>query len=122
MRNLFYVLTALFVMALAFWAYQENYRTQQAFDEVETLNREIGRLREQLAVLKAEWAYLNRPDRLRALAEINFDRLDLMPLSPEQFGDIEQVPYPVPDDPPVAVGEAEPGGESQATGKQEMFP
>ena len=83
MRNLLFVLTAVAVMGLAFWAYRENYRTQAALAEVEDLQREIGSLRESLGVLKAEWAYLNRPQRLRELAVINFDRLGLMPLSPE---------------------------------------
>jgi len=101
MRGLFYVLTALVVMGLAFWAYRENYSTQHAIDEVEQLNRDIGALREQLAMLNAEWAYLNRPDRLRALAEINYGRLELAPLAPDQFGTIEQVAYPAPDLPEI---------------------
>ncbi|ARE40051.1 Cell division protein FtsL [Rhodovulum sp. P5] len=103
MRSLFYALTALCVMALAFWAYRENYLTQQALDEVEALNLEIGQLRESLAILNAEWAYLNRPDRLRALAEINFARLELLPLTADQFVDIEQVAYPVAEE--ALVGE-----------------
>ncbi|UYV36018.1 cell division protein FtsL [Rhodobacteraceae bacterium D3-12] len=95
MKSLLYVLTALSVIGLAFWAYHENYRTQEALNETETLQREIGLKRGRLGVLRAEWAYLNRPERLRELADLNFGRLQLLPLAPEQFGRIDQVSYPV---------------------------
>ena len=103
MRSLFFICTALVVMALAFWAYQENYRTQQALRETQELQAEIGQMRETLGVLRAEWAYLNRPDRLRELAAINYDRLGLLPLRPEQFNRVENVAYPAPDLPPIQV-------------------
>ena len=80
MRGLFLSLATLAVMALAFWAYRENYATQEAQRDLRRMNAEIADLREALAVQRAEWAYLNRPDRLRALADLNFDRLNLLPL------------------------------------------
>jgi hypothetical protein len=93
MRSLFYVLTALAVIGLAFWAYRENYETQAAQAKAEELQRAISHERQRLRVLNAEWAYLNRPDRLRDLADINFDTLGLLPLQPYQFGKIDQVAF-----------------------------
>lgn len=95
MRSFYFILSGLLVMALAFWAYQENYATQQVLRKVSRMQMRIGHQQEELAVLRAEWAYLNRPDRLRDLAEINFDRLGLLPFQPEQFGRVDQVAYPV---------------------------
>lgn len=97
MRTLISGLAVLAVMGLAFWAYRENYRTQAAISDLTRLQAEIAGLREGLAVLDAEWAYLNRPDRLRALSALNFDRLGLFPLTARQFGGVTQVAYPLPE-------------------------
>jgi hypothetical protein len=94
MRSLVFIAAALAVIGLATWAYQENYRTQASIRNVELLNAEIADLRETLGMLRAEWAYLNRPDRLRDLTDLNFDRLGLLPLSAQQFGRVDQITYP----------------------------
>ena len=94
MRTVLYILTTFAVIGLAFWAYRENYATQQALGETDKLHRSIRDAHSKLAVLRAEWAYLNRPDRLRDLAELNFERLGLLPLQPDQFGMVDQVAYP----------------------------
>ncbi len=94
MRTLFVVLSALGVIGLAFWTYRGNYATQQALREVSELRLAIADLREELGVLRAEWAYLNRPDRLRELAGINFDRLGLLEFQPHQFGRVDELPFP----------------------------
>lgn len=94
MKGFLNVLAALVVMGLAFWAYRENYATQAALREVRNLHAQIGAAHARINMLNAEWAYLNRPDRLRDLADLNFDRLGLLPLRPEAFGKVDQVAYP----------------------------
>jgi len=113
MRAVFYITSILAVLGLAIWAYRENYRTQASLREVEALSAEIADLRETLSVLKAEWAYLNRPERLTELVDMNFDRLGLLPLRPDHFGRIDQVSFPTPEALPVrrawdVVGEVQP--------------
>ncbi|MFQ5437924.1 MAG: cell division protein FtsL [Paracoccaceae bacterium] len=94
MRLLLFASAALAVIGIAYWAYNENYQTQDALRRVGDLQRLIGEKREEMSVLRAEWAYLNRPDRLRDLVEINAGSLGLMPLSPTHFGTVEQVAFP----------------------------
>ncbi|MTH76445.1 cell division protein FtsL [Paracoccus aestuariivivens] len=96
MRSVLYLLTTLAVMGMAFWAYRENYSTQAALSDMGRVQREIATLREDLGVLRAEWAYLNRPDRLRELANLNFDKLRLVPFDSSQYVDVVQVGFPAP--------------------------
>ncbi|MFT4714895.1 MAG: hypothetical protein ACI8YI_001240 [Paracoccaceae bacterium] len=94
MRSVFYTFAAFAVIGLAYWAYNENYATQNAQRRVDELRHRIGENRVQLNILRAEWAYLNRPDRLRELVDLNYPVLQLMPLAPEHFGNVNQVAFP----------------------------
>lgn len=96
MRPVLYLLSFIAVLGLAFWAYRENYATQHQLKQMAIVQDEIASLRDEIAMQKAEWAYLNRPDRLRDLASMNFDRLGLMPIEPLQLGTAEQVAMPPP--------------------------
>lgn len=96
MRPFLFIMSVMVLMSLAFWAYRENYATQRALKDVSNLNREIAALREALSQQNAEWAYLNRPSRLRDLAALNFDSLGLLPMEPAQFSRVDQVAFPLP--------------------------
>jgi hypothetical protein len=114
MRGVLYLLSALSVIALAAWAYRENHRTQQAARELRDMQSEIANLREAITVHRAEWAYLNRPERLRELADLNIDRLRLVPLSAAHFALIDQIAYPpAPSTAALAEGEFDLEGVTQ---------
>ncbi|WP_411837432.1 cell division protein FtsL [Paracoccus sp. ME4] len=117
MRSLAYLGCVLAVMGMAFWAYRENYATQAAIGQMSQVQREIAGLREELGVLRAEWAFLNRPDRLRQLVDLNFERLQLVPVESGQLMDLDQIDYPKPPAPPDMMSDllpdTDPAEESQ---------
>ena len=88
------ILAAIGVVGLGYWAYHQTIQTQMTDREVRSLERQIAAEAERLSVLRAEWADLNRPDRLRDLVAFNFERLGLLPLDPSQFADPAQIPFP----------------------------
>ena len=51
MRNFFYITTFGLVITLAYWAYQENVKTQIAMKKSEELQTELGKARAKLGVL-----------------------------------------------------------------------
>ena len=97
MKGLVLICSILFLMAAGTWAYRQNYATRDVFDESRALQGEIAEARQRLGILRAEWAYLNRPDRLRDLTALNFDRLELLPLRPDQFARISDLRPIAPD-------------------------
>lgn len=98
MRGALYIAGVAMIVAMAFWAYRMNYQTQERVAAVENLRAEIGREREAIAVLRAEWAFLNAPERLAKLAHIHRGSLNLSPMAPEFFADLTEIAPPEPDD------------------------
>ena len=93
MRSLIYTLTFACLVGLAFWAYQENIKTKNVIAKTEQLQKEIGIARARLSILHAEWAYLNRPERLAELVDLNFDQLQLVPLRASNFSEIRNINF-----------------------------
>lgn len=68
------------------------------------LNKDITRDRNAIHVLKAEWSYLNQPERLDGLTRRH---LELKPLEGTQLSDLSTVPLrPAPESAPVSLPEA----------------
>lgn len=59
-------------------------RVQHAEDRLSNLRADIAREQDAIRVLKAEWEYLNRPERLEKLAA---EFLNLVPPSPDTMPD-----------------------------------
>lgn len=61
-------------------------------DELQTRQQELLQEQEAIHVLKAEWAYLNRPDRLARLAA---QYLHLVPVKGVQLTSLSAIPWPL---------------------------
>jgi hypothetical protein len=69
--------------------YQLKYEVQAKEERLARLNRQIQQEQEAIHVLHAEWAFLNRPDRLADLANRH---LEMTPVAPAQFGKLAAIP------------------------------
>ncbi len=89
--------------AMAGGLFHLKHEVQRAEDELARVDRDFLASQEAIQVLRAEWSYLNRPDRLSALAKRH---LDLEPLAPAQIGVMEALPLRARDGdtPPAANG------------------
>lgn len=108
MRSVAVVVTMLFIVALGFWTYRESYSTQAQLNRMAAVRRDIANLREELGVLRAEWAYLNRPKRLAELVDLNFEQLPLLPFASDQFVDLRAVAFPEAEEAGASGGGARP--------------
>ena len=97
------VLWVALIGAMAFGLFQLKCAVQAREDELTRLNRALIASEEAIHVLHAEWSYLNRPERLAALAARH---LDLAPMAPGQVGAIDSLPLRAPVDGLVAALDA----------------
>lgn len=76
------------LVALAYVIYQVKYESRALDDEIATLAKQIDEERDGIAVLRAEWSLLNRPERIERLAQ---KYLKLAPAKPTQLVTIDTV-------------------------------
>lgn len=90
--NMFVVVA---LIGAAGWVYKIKFEATLDAERVGKLRTEIRRERDTIASLRAEWAQLDRPDRIQALAQRHlklkavevsqFDALDRLPERPRQI-------------------------------------
>ncbi len=71
------------------YAYSIKYETLYHAEQVAKLKGKVQRERDVIAVLRAEWQLLNRPDRLQVAVERH---LELQPLGVQQMARMSDLP------------------------------
>jgi cell division protein FtsL len=82
MLRFFNICLSLALVVLAYVIYQVKYDTRSLDVDIASLSKDIETERDSVAVLRAEWSLLNRPERIERLAE---KYLDLAPPKPQQM-------------------------------------
>jgi hypothetical protein len=89
MIKLLHIIAISALVASAGYAYSIKYDTLYYSEQVAKLKSKVQREREAIAVLQAEWQYLDRPDRLQAAAD---QHLDLQALKIQQLARLSDLP------------------------------
>ena len=77
------VIALVIILAGALSVYQIKFRVQNLRKDIAEIERQLKQEKESVHVLKAEWAYLNTPKRLRSMTE---KYLQLQPVQVSQVG------------------------------------
>ncbi|MES1991314.1 MAG: hypothetical protein V4441_10230 [Pseudomonadota bacterium] len=85
------IVLVLAVIGLSIGLYDIKYRAEIAETKATKIERDIASEQESIRVLRAEWSYLNQPQRMQELAK---RYMKLEPLQPAQIGTFADVPMP----------------------------
>jgi hypothetical protein len=75
----------------AFALYSVKFQVQTLRSQIAEVKKELETERESMNVVAAEWAYLNRPDRLQKLAATY---LQTKEVTVEQIAEVAAIPFP----------------------------
>ena len=89
MRWNFTLIIGIMVVAVSYGLYQLSYEVQQLNSDLYQTRKQIKENKQAVQILKAEWAYQNRPDNLHALA---VKYLPLLLVAPYQVASIADLP------------------------------
>ncbi len=85
------LLSVCLVVAVSIGLYNLKYKVEAQEEEKARLTQEILNEQDAIRVLRAEWSYLTRPERLQILAERH---LDLVALKASQIATFDDLPMP----------------------------
>ena len=89
MIKLLHVVAIGALVSSALYAYTIKYETTLEGEQLQKVKGKAQRERDAIAVLKAEWQLLTRPDRIQALADRH---LDLQPFTVSQVVRVSDIP------------------------------
>lgn len=82
-----------FLMVLSAAAvYDMKYEAELASEAIGRQEARLGQLKEDISLLKAEWALLTRPARMQDLINRHHDILDLVPMTADHIVRIDEIP------------------------------
>ena len=93
MLRLFNLLSVLVLLGSAGYAYTVKYKTSFRTEQIAKAKLEIKAEQDGISVLRAEWAFLTRPERIQKLSE---RYLDLEPLELAQIESFAGLPERLP--------------------------
>jgi len=88
------VLTIALALGLGAALLYTSQRVQTASDSLETIEAQIQQEKERIAVLEAEWEFLNAPQRLEKMAK-EYYGVDKPSVS-NMIGGMQNIPFPAP--------------------------
>jgi hypothetical protein len=100
--NIFWVGLA---FTLGYGLYHLKHEVKALEDELFRLNRQILAEQQAIHVLRAEWSYINQPQRLQSLTQRH---LDLQPTKPAQIGTLAALPARPAEAPAPAIADSSP--------------
>lgn len=89
MIRLLHLVAICCLIGSAGYAYSIKYDTLYYAEEIAKIKARLAKERDSIAVAKAEWALLERPDRLQRMVD---QHLDLQPMSINQMARIADLP------------------------------
>jgi len=87
------IVAVICLIGSAAYAYSIKYESLYWAEQVAKVKVRIQRERDSIAILKADWQYLNRPDRLQAAVDRH---LDLQPTAVAQLARLSDLPDKAP--------------------------
>lgn len=91
MKRITALIWMLVIVGATFLLYSVKYEVQSLRAQMAEVSAELAREREALNVVSAEWEYLNRPERLRALSQ---KYLATSGMTVEHIAVVEAIPFP----------------------------